>query len=57
MRKSYYLWQHGPWRHYAKGNKSKKRQMLYDMTYLWNLKNKNQSVQKEIRFMVTRDGR
>ena len=31
--------------------------MLYDMTYLWNLKNKNQSVQKEIRFMVTRDGR
>ena len=31
--------------------------MLYDMTYLWNLKNKSQSVQKEIRFMVTRDGR
>ena len=31
-----------PWRHYAKWDKSgRDRQMLYDFTYMWNLKNLN----------------
>ena len=30
----------GPWGYYAKWNKSEReRQMLYDLTYMWNLKN------------------
>ena len=30
----------GPWRHYAKWNKSDREwQILYDLTYMWNLKN------------------
>lgn len=28
----------GPWEHYAKWNKPEKRQILYDLTYMWNLK-------------------
>ena len=29
----------GPWGHYAKRHKSdRERQMLYDLTYMWNLK-------------------
>ena len=29
----------GPWGHYAKWDKSgKERQILYDITYMWNLK-------------------
>ena len=32
----------GPWGHYAKWNKSdKERQILYELTYIWNLKKKN----------------
>ena len=31
----------GPWGYYAKWNKlDKERQILYDITYMWNLKNK-----------------
>ena len=30
----------GPWGHYAKWSKSdRERQILYDITYMWNLKN------------------
>ena len=30
----------GPWRHYVKWNKShRERQILYDLTYMYNLKN------------------
>ena len=33
----------GPWGYYAKWNKSdRERQILYDFTYMWNLKNKKQ---------------
>ena len=29
----------GPWGHYAKWDKSdRERQILYDLTYMWNLK-------------------
>ena len=34
----------------------KKRQMLYDFTYMWNLKTKEDFIEKEIRFVVTRCG-
>ena len=48
----------GPWSHYAKWNKSNgERQIVYDLTYLWNLikKNKNAKlVEKEIRYVITR---
>ena len=31
----------GPWWHYAKWNKvEREREILYDFTHLWNLKNK-----------------
>ena len=34
--------------HYAKQNKSdRKRQMLYDVTYMWNLKNKTSDYNKK----------
>ena len=33
-----------PWWHYAKWNKSdRKRQILYDLTYMWNLTEKKKS--------------
>ena len=33
----------GPWEHYAKLNKSdRERQILYDLTYMWNLKKQKQ---------------
>ena len=36
----------GTWRHYTKWNKSdRKRPILYDLTYMWNLKQKKQKVQ------------
>ena len=45
----------GPWRHYAKWNKSdRERQILYDLTYMWNLKQKSRFTEKEIRFVTTR---
>ena len=37
----YHSWQHCPWGHYAKWNKSdRERLILYDFTYMWNLKQK-----------------
>ena len=36
----------GPWGHYAKWNKSdRKRQIPYDLTYMWNLKQQQQQSQ------------
>ena len=36
-----------PWEHYAKWNKSdRERQVLYNITYIWNLKKLNLSKQK-----------
>ena len=44
----------GPWGHYAKWNKSdRERQILYDITYMWKLKN-NLSLDIEKRLMVAR---
>ena len=35
-------------RHYAKSNKSdRERQILYDVTYIWNLKNKMNEYNKK----------
>ena len=38
----------GPWEYYTKWSKSdRERQMLYDITYMWDLKNNtNESVYK-----------
>ena len=46
----------GPRGRYVKSNRE--RQILYDLTYMWNLKQKqkNQLIQKEIKFAVTRGG-
>ena len=42
MRISYHLWEH-LWKYYAKWNKSgEERQVLYDITYLCNLKKMNE---------------
>ena len=32
------------------------RQTQYDFTYMWNLKQMNTLVEKDIKFVVTRDG-
>ena len=34
----------------------KERQMLYDFTYMWNLKAKEDFIEKEVGFVVTRCG-
>ena len=34
----------------------KKRLMLYDFTHMWNLKAKEDFIEKEIRFVITRCG-
>ena len=40
----------GLWGHYAKWSKSdRERQILYDLTYLWNLKKKKKKKTKRIR--------
>ena len=45
----------GPWGHDAKWNKSdRERQILYDLTYMWNLRKKKKLIEKEIRFVATR---
>ena len=39
-----------PWEHYAKWKKSdRERQIPYDFTYMWNLKNKTQFIDIENR--------
>ena len=48
----------GPWSHYTKWNKSdRERQILYDLTYMWDLRNKNKKqsklIEKGIRLVVT----
>ncbi len=57
----------GPLGHYAKWNKSdRERQILYDFTYMWNLKTKTNEQTKQNRnrltdignkLMITRAGR
>ena len=49
----------GPGGHYDKLNKSsRERSILHDLTYMWNLKQKqkNKFLRKETRFAVTRGG-
>ena len=47
----------GPWGHYAKWNQSdKERPILYDLTYMCNLKRKCKLIEKEITFVVIRGG-
>ena len=37
----FFQWHDGPWGHYVKWHKSDwERQIPYDLTYMWNLKNK-----------------
>ena len=37
----------GPWGHYAKWNKSdRERRILYDLTYMWDLKQKQNQVHR-----------
>ena len=46
----------GPWRPYAKWNKSEReRQMIYDLTYMWNIKIP-EFMEIEIRSVVSRGG-
>lgn len=41
----------GPRRHYPKGNKSDRgRQIPYDFSYMWNLKNKNKQKNQAHRY-------
>ena len=59
-RKSYHLQNmDGPRMHYAKWNKvDRERQILYDLTYIWNLYNKrkvSKLMEKEIKFVVARN--
>ena len=45
----------GPAGHYAKWNKSdRERQILYDFTYVWNLKNKTNITEEKQNHMINR---
>ena len=49
----------GPWGHHAKWHKSDRKKIPYDLTYMWNLKNKNEKtelVDTENRLVVSRGG-
>ena len=50
----------GSWKHYAQWNKDKEIPKLYDLIYMWNLKDQNKQntkfTEKENGFVITRGG-